>query len=214
MGSQDQVLAAHGGLNQILFQPNNEVVVRPMTLSHDRIDELNNSLLLFYTGIKRTASDVASSYVEHLDARQEPLHRLRELVDESIAVLDSGTDLDDFGKLLDTGWQLKRSLSPAVSNAEVDQIYETARRAGALGGKLTGAGGGGFLLLFARPDRHPAIREQLAGLIHVPFRFEFAGSQTIFFDPEEDYSALDRLRQHQARHAFRELDLPTNPRPD
>jgi D-glycero-alpha-D-manno-heptose-7-phosphate kinase len=205
VGSQDQVLAAYGGFNHITFAPNGEISVRPVTLSRDRMLELNAHVMLFYTGIKRTASTIADTYVNGLDEKRRELRLMRELVDEGVAILSGGQDLAAFGELLHEAWQAKRSLSAKVSNAQVDDIYEAARSAGAIGGKLIGAGGGGFIVLFAPPARQAAIRERLEKLIHVPVKFEFGGSQIIFFDREEDYSAEERARSAQAIDAFREL---------
>lgn len=209
VGSQDQVSAAYGGLNHISFLPNGEISVRPMTLTQERIQELNSHLMLFYTGIKRTASDIAGSYVTDLDAKRRQLRIIKDLVEESIAILNSNQPLTGFGELLHEAWQAKRSLSDKVSNPEVDDLYATARTAGAIGGKLTGAGGGGFLLLFVPPAQQQEVREKLSKLIHVPFKFEFSGSQIIFFEPQEDYSELDKSRASQHIAAFREL-TPTS----
>jgi len=208
VGSQDQVLAAHGGLNHVTFHSNGEISVRPMTLSRSRIDELDSHLMLFYTGIKRTASDVAKSYVQGIDEKAKQLQLLSKLVNEATSVLNSRHDLTAFGNLLHEAWQVKRSLSAQVTNSSVDQIYDEARQAGALGGKLTGAGGGGFMLLFAPPDKQPAIRERLRKLIHVPFQFEYTGSQIIFYDHEKDYSAAERDRDSRDITAFEELAQP------
>jgi D-glycero-alpha-D-manno-heptose-7-phosphate kinase len=123
-----------------------------------------------------------------------------------MTILNGGQDLTHFGELLHEAWQAKRSLSAKVSNSHVDELYDRALSAGAVGGKLTGAGGGGFLLLFAPPDRQEEIREELNNLIHVPFKFEFSGSQIIFFDPEEDYSAEEKARAHQQVQSFQELN--------
>ncbi|MEG4277556.1 hypothetical protein QUA62_08750 [Microcoleus sp. MON1_C1] len=209
VGSQDQVSAAYGGLNHISFLPNGEISVRPMTLTQERIQHLNSHLMLFYTGIKRTASDIAGSYVTDLDAKRRQLRIIKDLVEESIAILNSNQPLTGFGELLHEAWQAKRSLSDKVSNPEVDDLYATARTAGAIGGKLTGAGGGGFLLLFVPPAQQQEVREKLSKLIHVPFNFEFSGSQIIFFEPQEDYSELDKSRASQQIAAFREL-TPTS----
>ena len=130
---------------------------------------------------------------------------MNDLVEESISIVNSGGDLAPFGELLHEAWQAKRSLSNAVSNPHVDELYDLAVSAGASGGKLIGAGGGGFLLLFARPERHQAVRESLSSLIHVPLNFEFSGSQIIFYDQEEDYSAEERARAGQSVASFREL---------
>ena len=156
--------------------------------------ELNAHLMLFYTGIKRTASTIAETYVNDIDDKRRQLRLMNDLVEEGVSILSSGQDLGGFGELLHEAWQAKRSLSATVSNPHVDEIYEQARAAGAIGGKLIGAGGGGFILLFVPPERHAAIQERLAKLIHVPFKFEFCGSQIIFFDREEDYSAEERAR--------------------
>ena len=207
VGSQDQVLAAHGGLNRVAFNTNGEITVHPITLTRERIQELTTHLMLFYSGIKRTAADVAKSYVEQIGKKKRQLRIMRDMVDESISVLNSGRDISHFGELLHEAWLAKRSLSPQVTNSHVDEIYESARAAGAIGGKLIGAGGGGFMLLFAPPNRHDAIRERLNKLLHVPFQFEFNGSQIIFMDHEVDYSAAESARASQSLQAFRELTL-------
>ncbi len=205
VGSQDQVLAAHGGFNHVTFLPNGEISVRPITVTPERMEELNSHLMLFYTGIKRTASTVAQSYVNGIDDRRRQLRVMKDLVDESIGILNGGQDLTGFGELMHEAWQEKRALSSSVSNPEVDELYDRALSAGAIGGKLTGAGGGGFLLLFVPPSRQDEVKEKLNGLIHVPFKFEFSGSQIIFFDREEDYSAEEREREAHPVRAFREL---------
>lgn len=205
VGSQDQISAAFGGLNRIEFMRNGDFAVRPMTLSALRVSELNAHLMLFYTGIKRTASDVALSYVTNIKSRTELLKKTREYVDQSVAVLNSSEDITAFGHLLHEAWQTKRAFSGMVSNPEVDGIYASARSAGALGGKLLGAGGGGFLLLFAPREAQPRICDALHGLIHVPFELEFSGSQIIFFDRQEDHARTDEARNGRPSVAFREL---------
>ena len=179
--------------------------MKPLTLGAERIRELDNHLMLFYSGVKRTASDVAQSYVQDLESRGKQLHALMAMVDESISILNTQRDIKEFGELLHEGWQMKRSLSPIVSNSHVDEIYEAARSNGAIGGKLLGAGGGGFILLFVPPPDQQKVRETLSKLIHVPFRFESSGSQIIFFDPEADYSEEAERRAQQPVEAFREL---------
>jgi len=205
VGSQDQVLAAYGGFNHVTFLPNDEISVRPITLSQQRIRELNDHLMLFYTGIKRTASNIAQSYVQDIHSRKRQLRIMKDLVEESMAVLSSGQDLTCFGELLHEAWQAKRSLSAKVSNSQVDELYEKAQAAGAIGGKLTGAGGGGFMLLFVPPEKQAEVKSQLNQLIHVPFNFEFSGSQIIFFDSGADYAEVERERAQQSVAAFKEL---------
>jgi len=205
VGSQDQVCAAYGGFNHITFLPNAEISVRPIIIAPERILELNSHLMLFYTGIKRTASNVAESYVNNSETNKRLLRLMKDLIDEGISILTSGQDLTDFGELLHEAWGAKRSFSPMVSNSQVDDIYSQALAAGAIGGKLTGAGGGGFLLLFVTPDKRRLIKEKLKMLIHVPFKFEFSGSQVIFFSPETDYLEEEKARARHSVQPFKEL---------
>jgi D-glycero-alpha-D-manno-heptose-7-phosphate kinase len=207
VGSQDQVLAAYGGLNHVSFQPGGDISVRPLTIASQRIRELNSHLMLFYTGIKRTASNIAETYVNGIDEHRRQLRIMRDLVEEGISILNGGQDITLFGELLNEAWQAKRSLSAKVSNSEVDSLYDRARAAGAIGGKLTGAGGGGFLLLFAEPDRQEQIKAELCNQIHVPFKFESQGSQIIFCDREEDYAEAERCRGQRVPVQFRELAM-------
>ena len=194
VGSQDQVLAAFGGFNHVVFSQDGEITVKPITLSGDRLRELSSHLMLFYTGIERTASDVADSYVADVDGKRSQLRIMKGLVEESLAVLNNGRDIAAFGALLDEGWKAKRSLSTRVSNSYVDELYAHAISNGALGGKLLGAGGGGFMLLFVPPNKQNQVKEALKRFISVPFHFDFSGSQIIFYDHEKDYSAEEKIR--------------------
>jgi len=188
VGSQDQVQAAYGGLNHIVFLAHGEFSVRPVTLPLARMEELNDHLMLFYTGIVRTASEVAATFLPTLEeAKRRQLRVFKELVEEGLAVLYGNGDLTEFGRLLDEGWREKRSLSDRVSSAEIDNLYASARNAGAVGGKITGAGGGGFLLLFVPPDRQASVKQALHPLVHVPFKFDTSGSQIVYFSPEARY---------------------------
>ena len=206
VGSQDQVFAAFGGVNRIQFGGGDDFAVQPVTVATGRLSELNSHLLLMYTGIVRTASDIASSYVSDLDDKRRDLRIIRDMVDEALGILAGGRDLRAFGELLHEAWQVKRGMAKAISNPRVDEIYEEARRAGALGGKLTGAGGGGFMLLFAPPERHAEIQARLPRLLAVPFRFDFNGSQIIFIDRERDYQLEEGVRDCQDIAAFTEID--------
>lgn len=195
VGSQDQVMAAYGGLRHVRFESNGEIVASPVVLSPERQAEFQSHLMLFYTGIARTAAEVAKTYVDGIDSRRRQLRLLQKLVEESIDILTSGKDIRALGELLHEAWEAKRSLSDKVSTSTVDALYERARAAGAIGGKLTGAGGGGFLLLFVPPELHRDTSEALKQLIHVPFAFESGGSQVIFHEPGVDYLQAEKARE-------------------
>ncbi len=205
VGSQDQISAAYGGFNHITFLPNNEFIVKPMTFKREVIDELNSQLMLFYTGIKRTASNVALTYVNDIDQRKRQLRVMNDMVNEGLSILSNSNDFNIFGELLHEAWQSKRSLSNQVSNDYVDEIYNEALAAGAIGGKITGAGGGGFLLLFVPPPFQHNVKERLNKLVHVPFKFEFQGSQIIFLSREREYYEEEQARASQPIQSFREL---------
>lgn len=208
VGSQDQVAAAYGGFNKITFAPTGQISVMPVVLRPGRVEQLDDHLMLFYTGIVRTASRVAAGYVADLPKKRRQLRILRDLVDESIELLASERSIEGFGDLLDEAWSHKRSLAAGISTDEVDRVYARAREAGALGGKITGAGGGGFLLLFVPPARQAAVAAALPELVQVPFRFESSGSQIIFYDREEDFSSVEAARQGRPIAAFRDTDEP------
>lgn len=205
VGSQDQVLAAYGGFNHVRFMPNGEISVAPLTLSAQRIQEFKSHLLLLYTGIMRTSADVADSYAHDIRSRSRQLRHMQAMVREGINILRGEKDIEAFGHLLHDAWEAKRSLSDRVSNGEIDALYRQALRAGAIGGKLTGAGGGGFLLLFVPPDRHAAVLDELKGQLHVPFELESSGSQVLFCERGVDYETAERARQNQPGLRFREM---------
>ena len=184
VGSQDQFCVAFGGLNRIDFHTDGTVDLLPLILSEERKAELNRHLMLFYTGIRRTASDVAGSYVDSLNRKQELLGQMQAMVERGISILTDGEDIGRFGQLLHEAWMAKRELSRVVSNADIDGLYQSARAHGAVGGKLVGAGGGGFLLLFVPPEDQGRVKDHLRHLIHVPFSFENEGSRIIFQEPE------------------------------
>lgn len=184
VGSQDQISAAFGGFNRIEFRQNDTFQVSPIILAKDRLRELQGHLMLCFTGFSRIASDIARSKIENFKSREVELKRMGEMVDEAIQVLHSTNgSISEFGKLLHQSWLYKRSLSDKVSTPEIDSIYEEAMSAGATGGKILGAGGGGFLLLFVKPDLQSQVRERLKHLIHVPFGFEDSGSRVVLYQP-------------------------------
>ncbi len=184
VGSQDQTAVAYGGLNHIEFLCSGEIVVNPIALHPARLQELESSLMLFYSGISRFSSEVAAEIVTHMGQRNEHLRKMRKMVDESIDTMTNTGSLDKFGELLHQNWLLKRELSPRMSNSTIDGIYARARAAGALGGKLLGAGEAGFMMFFVPPDRRAAVLKALDGLLYVPFRFSWQGSTIIHYDPE------------------------------
>lgn len=194
VGSQDQVLAAHGGFNHITFRLNNEISVRPIILHPKRIEQLQNHLQLFYTGIPRTASKIAKSYIHNIDNQKQQLRIIQHYVEEALTILSNDQDIKLFGQLLNESWQTKKNLSSVVSIPIIDEIYQQALANGAIGGKLLGAGGGGFLLLFTPPSRQKKVKEKLNKLLHVPFKFESSGSQIIFYDQQEDYSTISKIK--------------------
>lgn len=187
VGSQDQTAAAFGGFNRIEFGGANELTVYPLTIGQNKLSDLKNNLIIFFTGFSRTASEIAAEQIRLTPQKGNELNAMKQMVYEAQNILhNKNKDLDDFGKLLHESWQLKRSLSSKISNSTIDKIYDAGRQAGALGGKLIGAGGGGFILFFARPEVQPRIKEKLKKYLHVPFNFENSGSQIIYYSPYDD----------------------------
>lgn len=179
VGCQDQTFAAMGGFNLIEFRGTRDIVVHRLPLSAARLDEFQSYLLLVYTGIRRRASHVAARQVQKIDRNTLSLGKMRRLVDEGYAVLTGGSSLDEFGRLLHEGWVLKNSLCDSVSNGAIDEIYRTGLEAGALGGKLLGAGGGGFVLFFVPPERRAAVLRALGPLETIPIGINAAGTQIL-----------------------------------
>ena len=186
VGSQDQTAAAFGGLNRIDFGGSQEIAVTPLILAPERLERLQDHLMFFFTGFARTANEIAKEQVARVVENRTGLKRMLELVDAAQAALMAKSNgLGEFGRLLHEQWMLKRGMSSKVTTPVIDEMYEAGRKAGALGGKLLGAGGGGFLLLYVEPERQPAVRQALGKLLHVPCRFDFLGSQIIYFAHEE-----------------------------
>lgn len=190
VGSQDQVSAAIGGFNRIQFGQDGDISVTPLDVPRKRLEELRSHLLLVFTGFSRTASDIAAEQIKLLQTRQNDLTYLGQLVDEAVDLLSSSRPLEDFGKLLHESWLVKRGLTGLVSNDRINQIYSEALEGGAIGGKLLGAGGGGFLLLFVRPTDRERVVAKLSDLLFVPFEFENSGSTIIFSDHEGLYPEI------------------------
>jgi D-glycero-alpha-D-manno-heptose-7-phosphate kinase len=184
VGLQDQISAAFGGFNHIHFRPDGTYDVEPMILPRERLAALEDHLLLVFTGISRLAPAVAQTVIDNLKNRTGELKAMQEMVHRAIELLASPGDIVEFGRLLDESWRLKRRLSDRVSNAEVDALYETATRAGAIGGKLLGAGGGGFVLLFVRPEERARVVEAVRNLITVPFKFDMSGCRIALYQPD------------------------------
>ena len=188
VGSQDQVAAAFGGLNKVEFNGKENFFVQPVTVNQKKITELQNHLMFFFTGFARTASEIASEQIQNTSSKSTELNTMRQMVDEAVEILNSNTEgIEDFGRLLHESWKLKRSLSSRISSETIDEIYDTAIKAGAMGGKLCGAGGGGFMLLFAPPRKQRLVRRALNKLLYVPFHFETLGSQIILYAHQDSY---------------------------
>ena len=184
-GIQDQIAIAHGGFNKIVISRSGEFTVEPITVSQQRLDYLKSHLMLYFTGLSRLSGEVAKTQIDNIPNKSKELQRMREMVDHATYMISGSKDLNAFGELLHEAWQIKRTFSNNITNISIDEIYGAARSAGAIGGKLIGAGGGGFMLLFARPEDHHRIRERLRNLLLVPFDFENTGAQIIFYDREE-----------------------------
>ena len=185
-GIQDQIAASFGGLNRIDFDSNG-FQVKPVIISNERKRELNNNLMLFFTGFSRFSSDIAqvqASVTKNKSKLNELLEMLK-LVDEAEKVLISDCNLIEFGKLLDYTWSLKRGITKKISTNDIDLLYEKAINAGATGGKLLGAGGGGFLLFYVEPDKRDKVKEALGELLYVPFEFENNGTRIMYYKSED-----------------------------
>ena len=182
-GWQDQIAASYGGLNRIDFKGDG-FEVSPIIISPERRGRLEDNLLLFFTGFVRFSSEIQKAS-KTLEEKTAQLKQMLAMVDEAEAILeDKNRDLDDFGRLLDASWQLKRETGGRVSTEEIDALYAKALEAGALGGKLLGAGGGGFLLFYVPKEKQPSVMEALSSLMHVPFAFENGGTRVIHYTPE------------------------------
>jgi D-glycero-alpha-D-manno-heptose-7-phosphate kinase len=189
VGSQDQIAVAFGGVNTVTFGPGDEYDVAPLLLGPTALAAMESHLLLCFTGFQRNGTDLAADLLLNLPKRNAELSEIKCIASQAVDVLaHHPLDMSDLGRLLDAQWQIKRRLSARIATPVIMESYETGMRAGAYGAKLLGAGGGGFMLFVAPPERHAAIREALANLLFVPFRFEMGGSRIIYYTPSEPYS--------------------------
>lgn len=183
-GWQDQIAASFGGFNRIDFK-DNRYEVSPVIISPERKKRLNENLMLFFTGFSRFSSEIQQSTVSVIKDKTTQLKEMLQLVDEAQEVLtDSKSDLDEFGRLLDTTWRLKRQTGAKISTGSIDELYEKGIKAGALGGKLLGAGGGGFLVFYVQPEKQESVKRAMKDLLYVPFEFENGGSRILYYAPE------------------------------
>lgn len=191
-GWQDQIAASYGGLNRINFGPDGYEVL-PVIISSERKRQLNNNLLMFFTGFTRFSSDIQKANEASAPAdKKAVLRKMYELVDEAEQVLtDKNRDLDDFGRLLDTTWKLKRQTGASVSTSNIDRLYARGVESGALGGKILGAGGGGFLVFYVQPEKQKIVRAAMSDLMYIPFEFENGGTRVIHYSPET-YEPIER----------------------
>ena len=193
-GWQDQIAASFGGFNRINFS-NNGYEVLPIIISPERKEKLNKNLFMFFTGFTRFSSDIQKINNENKNGKEkkeETLKKMYELVDEAEKILtDKNRDLDDFGRLLDYSWKLKKQTGKAVSTSNIDALYERGIKAGALGGKLLGAGGGGFLVFYVQPENHERLKQELKDLLYIPFEFENEGTKVLYYSPESYDSIME-----------------------
>ena len=186
VGSQDQIWASHGGLNQIDFFRDGRFEVSPLILSTKNRKSLESSLMLFFTGFSRYAPLIAQKKIDNFDKKERELRELQQMSHEAVKILLQNKDpVTELGTLIHEAWNIKRQLADGVTTPAVDGIYAAGCEAGALGGKLLGAGGGGFMLFIVKPEDRARVRERLKDLIHVSFEFDTNGSRIIVFEPEE-----------------------------
>ena len=185
VGCQDQIAVSHGGLNTIKFLKNGGFKVEPIIISKSRYESFQSHLMLFFTGISRISSEIAIDMINNISSKAKELSLIEAFVNKGIHILtNENLDIIEFGILLDQAWQIKKTLSNKVSNPRIDSIYKKAIQAGAIGGKVLGAGGGGFIMFFAEPNKQESIKKALSSLIYVPVNFEKEGSKIVLYEPE------------------------------
>ncbi len=192
-GWQDQIAASYGGFNRINFSADGYDVL-PIIISPERKKQLSKNLLMFFTGFTRFSSEIQESNALSRKSKTKQLQEMYTLVDEAEKILtNKNSSLDEFGKLLDYTWKLKRQIGKSISTNSIDVLYKKGIEAGALGGKLLGAGGGGFLIFYVEPDKQKKVRELMRGLMHIPFEFEDGGSRVIHYTPETYTPQIDNI---------------------
>lgn len=213
VGVQDQIATAYGGLNKITVHSNGDFEVTPLVLSFTRFRDLHKHLLLFFTGVSRSATDIAADKIRCIPQKRQEMSQMQSMVEAAEKVLCNNGDITLFGELLHETWMLKRKISAKIAPAFIDDIYATAQNAGAIGGKLLGAGGGGFMLFFVKPEDKHSVCEALKDLLLVPFEFEASGSQIIFYDhlhysqmamKRRDYAHLHTHQTEEIRPLYRQ----------
>ena len=187
VGVQDQILAVNGGFNHVEIKNNGSYILNPLTLSSSRLESFESHILMFYTGVSRFSSDIASESIKAIPKKQADLFEMQKMVDIAKNILLNSESFDDFGLLLNESWKIKRSLTKSISPTFINEIYSKAINAGALGGKLLGAGGGGFMIFYVQPEYKQKVLDALANLLLVPFKTEKEGSKVIF-NQEQEYS--------------------------
>jgi D-glycero-alpha-D-manno-heptose-7-phosphate kinase len=215
VGVQDQIATAVGGFNHVTIDTNGNFAIHPLVLTQDVIDTLTSHMLLFFTGLQRNASEIASEQISSSPiTKKNELHTMAEMVGEGVKILlGEKVDYQSFGKLLHESWLLKRGLTSKITNNIIDDIYSKALNNGAIGGKLLGAGGGGFMLIFAEPHTHKAILNALSELLYIPFQFEDEGTTilhnkerlSIFFDCWPSFTSAVRVGPMKTSHTLIQL---------
>lgn len=191
VGSQDQTSAAFGGFNRIEFKGDHDISIHPITVPLARLEALENRLMLFFTGFSREASKIVGEQIANIPQKHRELEAMLGIVDQAVLILqDREKSLDDFGRLLNETWLLKKRLSSQITNPAIDAMYDAGMASGALGGKLLGAGGGGIMLLYVPPESQEKVQHALHGLVHIPFRFEHLGSQVVYHNPTANFSII------------------------
>lgn len=194
-GIQDQIAASFGGLNRINFSADG-YTVNPIIISPERKKRLSDNLILFFTGFSRFSSDISKVQEGSMKNKIRQLQEMLKLVDDAENILTSKADLNEFGKLLDYTWKLKRGITNKISNNSIDELYAKAIEAGATGGKLLGAGGGGFLLFYVEPDKRESVKKAMGNLLHVPFEFENEGTRVIYYAPESYEPQMNSMESY------------------